>query len=827
MLTLVDQPATEPPPNNGVIDGRMKEDAQKKRQRFLSDMLQVVIGQIADALLKSTPVGQTVEIAAPGGPKVRMQKPDQNLLATKGARLGSFVLPPMADLFAAAGEDGRRMAECTEGVALQEKRWPTNVYGYAGPRGSARAAPRPDLPETVVPRLGVTATLQVEEDCCDILEDTVVSMEVRACGRTLEVQDLTERIRFDVPIVDMPQPEENIYVMRLCQYFNITAQAWTDEGCIVEATSPTSVTCACNHLSSFTAGFVTLATSFVEVVFCARVSVMTSEGFRQLQEGDWSAASVLLVLLMILFVVLAGVSSRWNYTWQQQCRLNRRQFFNLLGSQEPSDRKPQASLERMQNAAKKYDWLPSVGKAFWYVQWKLFNILVEPIEEEWMKSPLAGLCISLAVHCVRFAAMSKLGLAAADTSRLVVARNLDIFEFRMNSKTTSIASGYDGVDTLIDQYGDQLAQARAELAHGEIQTLTLWSLFKTHSPLLQAMKASVTMRRSIEVLALAMNIFGALAVSVVFLLQSEATFSLDSAHECAQGAFGSHVGRDIWVAVVSTVIAWLPSSAILLLHRRNVPYRHTKHERRAVLRKRLLEDVFYMIWGLTYLMLCVFFTMLVLSNLAGKDALHFLISAFFYLLAAWVVLPLSLALVWRALILVVMRTPRLKSGVGEVLEALSVRDRNLSKSDVYGTANGRSMHIDGSSATVRWAPQANENYERRAQKRFASTLRDTQVKDGRAPATFTSLEAPQWVHQWPLPPGRVEQPPPLVAWGEMMEQRTSPKAASPKVHPLALEGGSKPALEGGKPALEGGNPALEGGTPASKRGKPAYLSLTQ
>jgi len=213
--------------------------------------------------------------------------------------------------------------------------------------------------------------------------------------------------------------------------------------------------------------------------------------------------------------------------------------------------------------------------------------------------------------------------------------------------------------------------------------LSFISFLKMSSPLVQLSKASLITRRIVQVVAVGSNVLGAWLVGAVCLLASESTFSLESADECVVTSMGELVARDFQFACVGVALSWMFPQALLLLHTRKRPYREDKDAHRQQREKRRTEDTVLVMLGFLYIAICLMVTMLILANFREPDAVHFVLTSLFCLLLMCLLVPAASAMMRLSLCKLVMRNPRLKSSLGEVLEALARREA-FSKSQVYG-----------------------------------------------------------------------------------------------------------------------------------------------
>jgi len=719
MGTMMRTLAVNPEVTSGAIGMRgppLDAEEETKLLRWLSDQMHKASSEIGTAVMKAAKVGESVNIGSEVGPRLALHKADPDIVGGKGVFVGSFVIPPLGEALAESiNDDGRRLEGClSDGVILQETIWPSNIVGYMGTRGSAATMPRPSLPVSYTARKGVEAVVNIDEDCCDIAEDTIVSMEIVACGRVAKLTNLSSYIKFEVPLASRPTLSDNLTETRVCQYLNTTSQAWTDEGCYVEALLDDSVICSCNHLSSFTAGFGSFVSTFKEVIYCANVEVLSTTAFTNLERGGWQsrAASVIYQVVVVSYFVLALISLNLNCWRQKKLGVRRHQFLEMLASEDREDeeRKAQGSLKRMQRAAAKNGKTAFLAKALWWLNYKVFGIIVAPFEECMMRNTIGGLGIALTIQQIKETTIRDVGLTRNDVQGLMQCKGLK--KMQMDASITSLASAQLGIEGVLDAYATVLGKAREDFVGSSklAKHLRMWSLFLTHHPIVQLVQPSITVKRSLQLVAVAMNLFGTLGTSALFFIASDWTYNLASADECSFTGVGARLARDIWVVAISSFFAFFPPLTLIWVHSRTRPYREDKQMRRNDSYKRACEDNFMILVGLVYSGWWVFLTFSFLANVSETDANDWLIAFSLHFLKAWFAAPFCVALVWHNMVKLVFSRPRLVSDLGEVMEALLATERAVSKSKIYsydedgrpilrpawldGFARGATFHTD-------------------------------------------------------------------------------------------------------------------------------------
>lgn len=662
-------------------------DSQEARvqQQVLSTALRAATLAIGDGMVFAAAVGEKVTLASSAGLSLTVLKVDN--ITAEGAAVGSFTIPPLTEVLGL--QRGRRLTSAcaaTGGFAsLQETRWSVNPYGYAGDRGNASNVVRPALPQPYFIRKGVEALVAITEHCCDVDEDTVLSMDIRLCRQTVEVHNLSNYIRFDVPLAVRVSAQPNLTETRVCQYFKESTQSWTDEGCYVEELFDDHVRCACNHLSAFTAAFAGFTAEFHEVIHCSNTQLLTAQGLQVLAGGDWlreQHAAVALWLLLLLLLVLASSSGCQTGKWQSQHRLFRAQFLERLASEPPADLDEQA-LKRMRTAATVHGRPMWLAKLMWQLQRQVLDIQVAPFEDSLMRSMVGGLGIAVVVKYVQTMTVASLGLRVVDTQRVVELHRLPTIDLPADLQPGA-HKNHSPAGSLAGDFAKAFIKVRSEIlqtGHSRVGK-EVWEIFRMCHPILQVLQPSVTLRWSIQTLVLGITIFGTMAVSALFFLGSEHALNVKSADECEGRGVMERIRRDIEIGIISSVLTLVPTFAIVLLHGRPIRYKGGIKVARRQLCLRTVEDVVLIIFGSAYLVVSVLFTMSFLANVSTRDANHWLLSTFIHFIKDWLLVPFLLAVAWQVTVLAVKRQPRLLSEAEEVLENLGKKAPGNSK--IYG-----------------------------------------------------------------------------------------------------------------------------------------------
>jgi hypothetical protein len=196
---------------------------------------------------------------------------DRENLANNGAQVGGFTLPWLGGLIKSSrrlrtnggpffSTRPRRLDEVCDPV-LQNTKWSSNPFAYAGNVSNGSA------PSNVM-------GAGTKSSCCALEVKSEQSMDVKACGNRVEIANLAEPIVFQLAS-SPPGVANDTNPFRLCQFFDELSGTWSSEGCRAPSGDAYSITCACNHLSSFIAAagaFVSLLLSSIE---CSNADVLT------------------------------------------------------------------------------------------------------------------------------------------------------------------------------------------------------------------------------------------------------------------------------------------------------------------------------------------------------------------------------------------------------------------------------------------------------------------------------------------------------------------------------------------------------------------------
>lgn len=644
-----------------------QQKAKREQQQKLSSKLRSATSSIGDALLKAQPVGQEVTVSsksATGGRGLSMsaKKQTPETVRTKNNNVGGFEVPPLGNLVR------RRLqtANCTDtSVGMQYIVWPSNPFAFAG-NGSNGT-------------LAGDSSGEWDSECCEISSDAVVSMNMRLCGAELQVHDLDENITFEVYAPRLFNDSEGVVEERICQYFDEQASAWTSEGCWTVELFDDRVSCACNHLSSFSAAFGKLTKVLEQAVVgafvCSNAQVLAPESLRNLGKGDWARerAAVLMWVLMIVLIIVAVVAHHRAHRMRIECGgLSREEVLMRLAADTAHHKGKASKLaeakQRMQDARR----LHRRSKFLGFVMFKLHTKLVgydAGLEDMLMKSPLKGLTTCIMVWGMRLSCITNTGIHRRDLPALGPVMQAYSAEHRKLSKSTapSTPNSQDQrkfmqrrltrIAGLGEKYGGGLSSARRDLVAGGYccGANRFFMFFLAFHPLVNATQFSMLMWTNLNVLAFYASIFGALAVSALFL--EGTSVQRNSPPMCGGETWEVTLVRDIFIAIFSSVIVWLPVGLVLKLHRRQMDpvaednEKVRKEKLRAKVRRRLLVDCALSLVFAAWIVLCILLVLSFLANVRPGDADHWVVAALSLVLRSWLLIPLLIAACWRLLMM--------------------------------------------------------------------------------------------------------------------------------------------------------------------------------
>lgn len=162
-------------------------------------------------------------------------------------------------------------------------------------------------------------------------------------------------------------------------------------------------------------------------------------------------------------------------------------------------------------------------------------------------------------------------------------------------------------------------------------------LYRAMHPAYKLLLRRLTIPWTFQVVMLLNAVFGPLMISAFFF----GTTASPNVPRC-EGPDGllEHLVRDICVALLSTVVGFVPARILGQRRYRMMPRDSTEVEVRRQLRKWFLKDFACIACGLLWFAFCCLYIMLFLANVSATDADHWLISLATQFACTWLLLPL-------------------------------------------------------------------------------------------------------------------------------------------------------------------------------------------
>jgi hypothetical protein len=623
-------------------------------KKELAANLMTATGSIGDALVAATPVGTPVAINSSTGLSLAAMTQDPDELANSGASVGGFSLPPMPGVVRRLREMRRLQGgECTDsngrrlsegGVGLQQTAWPTNPFSQ-----------------------GAGAD--------NIADDAIQSMDVKSCGQTVSVENLSEPVRFTLKIPF----EGNGTDTRVCQYYDEVNENWTDYGCSAENTSTREeLHCACNHLSTFGGMFGALLDAFGSALMCSNADILSADGLSRIAKGTWWYEPGALVVFSFVFtfvgiLVMAirldkknaagtGVHSPWNdemfFTTDNGCVPPKESLRDLLFGEDGTLMVLKDEIQAAMRLAKTRHSVIGilVHKAFVVANLKVTRVQASQ---------------TLGMDEKDFRLMKKMTKKRDKISK----KKANILK-RQNSKELQMPDGTGSIESLGEssqQVGDQsmgLQSADSHCHHqqafndrvsnvnnafvfqavarknGEGTVGALWgkALHATH-PVGQVTQFSMISPRSIRAVLLWAKVFGAMMVSALFFGSTAKDASADP--ECTPGSPMEALMMTIVVGILSSMLSAIPLFIMGMLHRRD--FIHVPSLDDPIVAKTLAgwrsKDKVLWLLASCYIAFTILFLLAFLANASTFDATTWLMSAAISILKEVVLVPIFISFV--------------------------------------------------------------------------------------------------------------------------------------------------------------------------------------
>jgi len=752
-LSVAVSPTPSPAANAGsLVAGESSEEEQAANlaaAQALSTQLQSATSAIGEAVLKGAAVGEPVSITS-GGLSMSLVKETAASMASESKAIGDVIFPPMPGLASSAR---RRLEECADsGIGLQNTKWPSNPFAYKGPNSTANLS----IPQ------GWAGS------CCSVDQEVVQSIDIKACGEILEVRDLQENITFVIPAARIASDTSTFEELRLCQYFDLNKQAWSTEGCIVAEATDTNVTCSCNHLSAFTVAFGTISAIIEEavlsVVVCANVNVLSPGGLeRMFTTGAWvfTRAGIVMWVVIILFIGLTVYAFRaaekpkhFELGTSREAVLIR--IYQHHHSAEAKEAKLVAvadSWTRMREAAE----AKGRSRLTALVVWQMKKFVLGPqakVEEHLVDSVIQSFFVLMTLAGMQQMAVAKLGIDRKD-ARILFRQNQRSLEdvssdSAVNPVTTKL---FESLTSLTDTVAGEVEKYSEDIVGEQPRARQLVQTFKAFHPVARATKQSVSMWRGIMVLAMALNVFGSLAVTALFLQSSSIDLAVSTPEYCAEQGFWVNLIRDIGYALLSSLVAAGPTFSLLFLHRRPIKYFEDEQMQKKSLRIRLGLDYILVLVAVAWVCLCALLSLSFVANVRASDGDHWIVSALVFFLRQWLIMPFAIAFTWEQLATRVSGKPELRQKVQLLHGMTPMLQSAASRRKALRSVASMPETLDFHSWARQWLKQSEKPKRREAKARqgakkdeFASwaqewlsqnpagaAMRDARTADGQAP----------------------------------------------------------------------------------------------
>merc|ERR1712194_597094 len=241
-------------------EGAEAREHEREREREAAENLSTIIfetaSSVADSLGKGIDIGKEVTIETSDGLKVSVAKQSDAVVAKSGFqdKAGRYSVPPLSDLFAASRQDSSESASGCVEASLHRMQWAKNPFAWAnrGESGSSLA----------------------------VSDESVLTMQVRACQEPVVVKDLEEPV---VLVLSTGSYDGSKHIPQ-ARFWDPSLSAWSDVGlktAKVDAETG-NVNMTSPHLTDF-------AVVFIEVleilVGCADVQMFELRKVRAIMEG--------------------------------------------------------------------------------------------------------------------------------------------------------------------------------------------------------------------------------------------------------------------------------------------------------------------------------------------------------------------------------------------------------------------------------------------------------------------------------------------------------------------------------------------------------------
>lgn len=197
-------------------------------------------------------------------------------------------------------------------------------------------------------------------------------------------------------------------------------------------------------------------------------------------------------------------------------------------------------------------------------------------------------------------------------------------------------------------------------------------IFMAMHPWTGIQKSSLYCPAKLRVLLQSARTFGCLMLSGVFFGASGNSSSVEAPPECKSDDFIKKMSMSFAIAIISSIISSVPLFVMLSLHKRDIVYVEEEQgfKRKKLIAKWYCEDMFLWIFGGSYTLASITFTMSFLANVTLEDHWNFLLAAATSLFKQLIMVPMMLALVLAILLTFGLNSP---SVCDKVRQGLHIR----------------------------------------------------------------------------------------------------------------------------------------------------------
>eukprot|EP00448_Togula_jolla_P042392 CAMPEP_0170570136 /NCGR_PEP_ID=MMETSP0224-20130122/942_1 /TAXON_ID=285029 /ORGANISM="Togula jolla, Strain CCCM 725" /LENGTH=638 /DNA_ID=CAMNT_0010892379 /DNA_START=137 /DNA_END=2050 /DNA_ORIENTATION=+ len=470
-------------------------------------------------------------------------------------------------------------------------------------------------------------------------------------GERVKVKDLTERI--EITLGSGPAPEGTI----ACGYFDEEALRWRFNNIQELGKSGELPRCAVDHLSIFS----------LFSIKCSNIAVLSEDSLKEMTKGSWyrDLASILLWSMIFLEVICFAIAVHRD-------RLTRREdaWIDDYFLTENPDAMEKSFMERLLDLASE----------FRFDSGAVDRLRKKSLCEE-VGSRIVKMCITAASSVDLGMAMSDLKrhtleeidvrAAALNVSEVMCAKESGIKKKR---KSVSFADLEHVPKRLAKAVEDGYMYEDAKRFIYEMGFLRrAWVLFLAQHKVLLAYRYSIYSSSTFLVVTLAAKMQTSLMVSALFFQTVEQAVSSKARDACQPDGLAETIARDVFVGIISSIIALLPHVILPLLNGRSFVVMRgdskskEKQKRQMLIYWKVSDFIFYLLELALYIFSGLFVASF-LANVGPVDRIRWLRAASTELILGMIVTPAALSLLLAMLFsLVFFLSPKLvKAGLHHI-----------------------------------------------------------------------------------------------------------------------------------------------------------------